>query len=486
MSLDDVTNATSQNGTKLEVCSGLKNCLAVCSAGKTFPFSGYILPQLLMIAFYGVTLAIGAKLIAEGSECLLEIMDPGIIGALLLPILGAVPDAAIVVVSGATGSNLQETQTQLAVGVGTLAGSTIMLLTIPWAVGLWLARCDVRHDEAVDGVLTRPWSLTETGATVDEDTPTTAKIMVATSAGYLVVQGVAFKYAGDWNNHLTHVRHLEKWFAFAGMIVCFVGLVGYCGYQIYAPNWQRKQMAQARREYAARQLIAKMMNTMAGDAPTPDVEAASTPLLQDPEPDMHQIGNVWRQKAKAAAAAAKPTESKPKVQEDEEEEEKPADWKAILLQAFALLTLGVGLVTIFSDPMVEVLNDFADTVGIAPFYVSFVVCPICSNASELISSLIFAARKKRSNTSLTYGQLYGAAVMNNTMVLGIFFALIFFKGLAWTYSVETLSILLVTVAVGVIGMTRTTYRTWLAFVVLALYPLSLLFVYVMEKFTTWT
>jgi hypothetical protein len=89
-------------------------------------------------------------------------------------VLGALPDAAIVVVSGAFSSNPQE---QLKVGtlasaldllshfstpllcscahislltserafctgtgVGTLAGSTIMLLTIPWAVGLWLAR----------------------------------------------------------------------------------------------------------------------------------------------------------------------------------------------------------------------------------------------------------------------------------------------------------------------------------------------------------
>jgi hypothetical protein len=68
---------------------------------------------------------------------LLEFLDPGIIGGLVLPVLGALPDGAIVLVSGALGPNPQE---QLNIGVGTLAGSTIMLLTIPWAVGLWLAR----------------------------------------------------------------------------------------------------------------------------------------------------------------------------------------------------------------------------------------------------------------------------------------------------------------------------------------------------------
>lgn len=94
----------------------------------------------------------GAKLIADGSELLLEILDPGIIGGLLLPVLGAVPDSAIVVVSGAMGSTA-EAQDQLNVGVGTLAGSTIMLLTIPWAVGLWLARTDIRHGESVGASL---------------------------------------------------------------------------------------------------------------------------------------------------------------------------------------------------------------------------------------------------------------------------------------------------------------------------------------------
>jgi hypothetical protein len=33
----------------------------------------------------------GANLISDGSEMLLAIMDPGLIGGLLLPILGALP-----------------------------------------------------------------------------------------------------------------------------------------------------------------------------------------------------------------------------------------------------------------------------------------------------------------------------------------------------------------------------------------------------------
>lgn len=68
-------------------------------------------------------------MISNGSELLLLVPAvAGIVGSVVLPILGAVPDGAIVLFSG-MGDDAQE---ELSVGVGALAGSTIMLLTIPW------------------------------------------------------------------------------------------------------------------------------------------------------------------------------------------------------------------------------------------------------------------------------------------------------------------------------------------------------------------
>jgi hypothetical protein len=46
--------------------------------------------------------------------------------------------------------------------------------------------------------------------------------------------------------------------------------------------------------------------------------------------------------------------------------------------------------------------------GIAPFVVGFVLTPLASNSSEFVSSLTFAARKKRKNMSLTLSQVGGA------------------------------------------------------------------------------
>ena len=75
-------------------------------------------------------------MIADGSEMLLEILDPGIIGGLLLPILGilllgflayfsgilqkllhegAVPDSAMIIISGVSGKQCV-IQNQLQIG----------------------------------------------------------------------------------------------------------------------------------------------------------------------------------------------------------------------------------------------------------------------------------------------------------------------------------------------------------------------------------
>jgi Ca2+/Na+ antiporter len=98
-------------------------------------------------------------------------------------------------------------------------------------------------------------------------------------------------------------------------------------------------------------------------------------------------------------------------------------------------------------------------IAISPFYVSFVVTPICSNASELVSSLLFAAKKKKENVSMTFSQLYGAATMNNTLCLGIFCALVYFKNLERYYSAEVTVILLVQWFVFIMGYPLT-YKLW--------------------------
>jgi Ca2+/Na+ antiporter len=508
-------------------CSGHSGCEYVCEAPcstEWAPCSEEWTGQVLLMALYGAVLAYGASLIGEGSELLLEVLDPGLIGALLLPILGAVPDAMLVVASGITGTR-DEAQTQLSVGMGTLAGSTVMLGTLVWSASMWLGRCDIRHGEALDRRLTlsprtrRAWF--ETGVTVDDDTKWNARIAVIGLVPYCIVQAVAFAYLDDPTGDTA--ESIEKWVALAGFIVCMIGLVGYCTYQILNPKLQEKKMAEARRHYNQRLAVERWMHLMAvskkrsetsklfdagGDRDVDvddDDERAGLLDENDLESvparapvDIRGLGLKWRSTAQLNAAEKKEAgiqasdggEPVAIVNDDGDDEDRSEiegmSKGQILRKATIMLTVGILLVTVLSDPMVGTITRFGDTVGIGSFYLSFVLTPLCSNASELISSLMFAAKKRRRNASLTYSQIYGAFIMNSTLVLGVFYALITFRDLAWTFSAETLTIIIVTLLVAVPASIKTTFTLIWAPVILALYPLSLLFVWILETYAHWT
>lgn len=108
-----------------------------------------------------------------------------------------------------------DAQAQLKVGVGTLAGSTIMLVTVPWAVCALLGRVDIADDGKGDCVysppkglpkLTKGYSLTRTGVQPPSTIRTAAKICIATALTYLVIQGPSFYYDNGSEATGTQVR----------------------------------------------------------------------------------------------------------------------------------------------------------------------------------------------------------------------------------------------------------------------------------------
>jgi Ca2+/Na+ antiporter len=60
-------------------------------------------------------------------------------------------------------------------------------------------------------------------------------------------------------------------------------------------------------------------------------------------------------------------------------------------------------------PFVQVdsITVFSRQSQIPPFFVSFVVTPFASNASELVSSLLIASKKQSKKISLTFAQVTG-------------------------------------------------------------------------------
>jgi len=139
------------------------------------------------------------------------------------------------------------------------------------------------------------------------------------------------------------------------------------------------------------------------------------------------------------------------------------------------LLVGMVLVLIFSDPMVAILGNLASKIGVGAFYVSFVITPIASNAAEIVSALYFAKSKTEAKVSMAHASLYGAACMNNTFCLAVFFLIIYFNRLPWEFTPETMCILLCEIAIAMLGYKRT-IPLWKAVVAMLIYPLALVFV----------
>eukprot|EP01050_Picozoa_sp_SAG11_P006177 SAG11_NODE_469_length_9207_cov_5.391744_3_plen_336_part_00 len=166
--------------------------------------------------------------------------------------------------------------------------------------------------------------------------------------------------------------------------------------------------------------------------------------------------------------------------DDEEEEEEEEEVYMVhehnsnlLTESFYMMGVGTVLVLLFSDPMVDCLGDLATRTGIPTFYVSFLLAPLASNASELLSSMKMAEKKDEESITAAMQQCLGACIMNNTLGLFTFMALIYFQGLEWEYSSETVCTVIPQLAI-VPFTYLSVHNMTAAYMVASLYPVRLL------------
>ncbi|THG15306.1 hypothetical protein TEA_003439 [Camellia sinensis var. sinensis] len=78
------------------------------------------------------------------------------------------------------------------------------------------------------------------------------------------------------------------------------------------------------------------------------------------------------------------------------------------------------------------------------------------------------------------GMIYGSVTMSNILCLSVFLGLVYIRELKWCFSSEVLIILIVCILMGAFASFRTTFPMWTCLVAYALYPFSILLVYVFE------
>lgn len=414
---------------------------------------------------------------------------------------------AIILFSGL--GSLEDAQETLSVGVGALAGSTIMLLTVPWALSVYGGRVDIRNGKP--GYTKKPklshydniQSMMEgTGVAITDEVSHAGLVMAVTTIPYFLIQIPAAFIHGP----TEQVASGEHWWALAALLVCLGGLTYYMKLQLrFSQEGQDKE----RRIVVTKKILQEGKVSLSGALKT-TIEQAKAEASKNgqgydslatdepggytyPPPaiasylkdilidafrlydadgsgelekrelrlffkDFHEnigeeeidnllkkadtdsdgsvsfdefIGlaynliisndaqSVRREKVAVTAEVASGIWGS----EEEEEEEMPEDFtdlspdeqqRAIKMRAFKMLAIGTAIVIYFSDPMVDVMQEIAVRASIPPFYVSFVLAPLASNASEVVASMYYASKKTRKTISVSLSALEGAASMNNT------------------------------------------------------------------------
>lgn len=229
---------------------------------KSLPDNNYGLFQLLCIALtYGYILCYASNLISDGSELLLLVPAfANIVGSVVLPVLGAVPDGCIVLFSG-LGENAQDT---LNVGVGALVGSTIMLLTVPWFLSIIGGRVMLENGTAryKTPKLTPPnyISLFETGVAISPLIRTGSYIMLLTSIPYLLLQLPGLYYT---NMSVAQQAVGESKWALFGLAFCVASFIGYLLYQYTLSDESTSSTSTARDEALIRAINENNITIMA-------------------------------------------------------------------------------------------------------------------------------------------------------------------------------------------------------------------------------
>ncbi|XP_042486262.1 sodium/calcium exchanger NCL-like [Macadamia integrifolia] len=508
------------------------------------PCTTTVFGNLFLIVVYGFLMYQAATLLSNGSELLLEILGPGIIGGLFLPILGALPDAMLILVSGLSGSK-ETAQSQVLVGMGLLAGSTVMLLTLLWGSCVIVGKCDIEDSIARDLKDTKGFSLTGSGVTTDIWTCYAAMIMAVSVIPFIIVQLPQIL-------HSNSGRHLAVLIA---LIFSLALLVSYCLYQIFQPWIQRRRLAYAKHKHVISGLLKHLKMRALGRLLTEDgqpntevirklfktIDLDSDKLLSSSELRALIIGiqfdeidldkddaaekllsdfdtsrdrhvdeeefvkgiSRWINIAKGnVASSGDPGPHTIKFINDFQLQTKKEHYllgdtsdeavegvenpKWTSIKAVLMLILGTIIAAAFADPLVDAVDNFSSATSIPSFFISFIALPLATNSSEAVSALIFASRKKQRTSSLTFSEIYGAVTMNNLLCLAVFLAIVYTRQLTWDFSSEVLVILIVCVVMGIFGSFRTTFPLWTCSVAYLLYPFSLALVYVLDYVFGWS
>mmetsp|Transcript_24272 Transcript_24272/g.53410 ORF Transcript_24272/g.53410 Transcript_24272/m.53410 type:complete len:402 (-) Transcript_24272:28-1233(-) len=391
------------------------------------------------------------------------------------------PEGTMVIVSGL--GDRDAVKERVKVGIGTIAGSTIFLLTLPWFIAVIRGRVNVvdghaEHHPDYRGVRSQ-LSCFKSGVGITDKVHRSARSLLGGTMLYCIVQVPSFYMEleadlqeHDPSAHQDELARLEAPFILAGAIAGIASFVAYlCKMTALnntdvAPQVGLRQNGKGgsnRGSTAAEQTPASVIGA---SEPTSGSESAHAEL----DEEMSLIPHTTHLMDK----------------ESEDEDQIPSDLagliphvqqRRIIFRAAWMMATGLLLTFIFSDPLVGILTEVGLRFGISPFYVSFIVAPFTSNATELYTTYIFASKRTSKAVEASLSTLLGSSVLDSTFVFPLFLMVIYLRGLPWTFTAETISIIFVIWVITGLTLWKQVHLCTDAVLILLLHPVALFIVW---------
>ncbi|KAM5588054.1 sodium/calcium exchanger NCL1-like [Rosa sericea] len=512
----------------LQVVDDLKADTVTCEPIYGFlPCATSVWGLAFMVIVYEILLYLANSYITSGSELFFQMYGTGFFGASVFHLLGTIPQVGIVVVTGVTGT-AETAEAMATMNIGMVAGSAIMLLTLVWGSVVAFGSYDISESSTSSNRgHKKRFSITGYGVTTDAETRSTARIMMVSLIPFLILQVAK----------VLHSTSGIRIVILVSLLVSFAFLVAYFIYQVFEPWIQNRRL-----EFLMSKYIQKTFLTASGDPNVSNIQEVFTRIDQNHNQSISakelrtlilgiQIGEVGLESDYVEKAMedfdisgdsqisgqefvygiSKWVNARPSVNRQgqghrrflssKSEEALEGQQKQVArkkkskltnkswrnqIKAACLLILGIGIMILLANPLMETIQDFSTAASIPSFFTSYVLIPLAINYGLALQIITSAQDKTENAISLALSEIYNSVFMNNVMGLTIFLALVYIRNLSWDVSASVLVVLIICSVMGLYASFSRRFPFWTCIIAYIMYPISLLMVYILITFLGWT
>ncbi|KAL6570642.1 hypothetical protein OROGR_000192 [Orobanche gracilis] len=228
------------------------------------PCSKTIPGHLFLILVYEYLLFHAESYVDSGGKRIFKILGPGVFGASAFQIIGSLPEALILLASGLS-SNDETAQECVLTGVGLLAGSSILLLTLIWGTCVILGSQNFsshlqfnlsknKQYNPLERLLFSLWP--GYGVVTALFASYTSRIMLLSVVPFVIIivpNMFDLSYAG------------ERVLLLITLVVSIMFLLSYFFYQLFRPSIQRRRLMYIKHEHLVVDVLNHVQNQTSGN-----------------------------------------------------------------------------------------------------------------------------------------------------------------------------------------------------------------------------